>query len=537
MKSDPSAERYSIIRKINSGGMATVFLVEDKKLQRTVALKKLHPHLLEHGETVTRFTNEAKAIAALSHENIIKIYDFGESSNGPYLVMEYIEGITLSELLERHGKIPNSVILEIARQIASGLHCTHSYGIIHRDIKPSNILIRKDGTIIITDFGIAYIAQNQSITMTGSFVGSPHYVSPEQIQGEKVSGKADIYSLGVVLYQCVCGVLPFDADTPHGIINSIINSNPREICTLNRRVLYWLSDLIGQCLQKNPQLRPDSDTLINYIERKACEDSLTISKSTIADFQNSPHQLIEQENTSLFSIYRAKGINDLNAKKLIQGLKNLDQAEQFGELSADDYKKKLIAVKKSKRTPFTRWLYPVIIILVLVTIIAIAIFVKHRHHPVPRNSHDNILSTAFDPQIFIDSTSTVQSELLKSTPDTVTSHVNELPKPPEVAAAVKRSPIDSSKKQQLSQTQMDSTTESLDGCIKILTNPPWVTIYIDGIERGKTPKLNTIILTKGVHSMVLTKEGYQTHIDSINIVPSDTQILRIRLQAKELEGE
>lgn len=537
MKPDPLTERYSIIRKINSGGMATVFLVEDKKLQRTVALKKLHPHLLEHGETVTRFTNEAKAIASLSHENIIKIYDFGESSGGPFLVMEYIEGITLSELLEQHGKIPNSVVLEIARQITSGLQCTHAHGIIHRDIKPSNILIRKDGSIIITDFGIAYIAQNQSITMTGSFVGSPHYISPEQIKGEKVTGKADIYSLGVVLYQCVCGVLPFDADTPHGIINSILNNTPKEMNTLNRRVLFWLSDLIGQCLQKDSQLRPDSDSLMNYVEKKVCEDLIKISKNTIVDFQKSPHQFIDQENASLFSIYRTKGLHDLNAKRLIQGLKNLDQAERFGNLSTEDSKIKHLAVKKSKRSPHSQWLYPVIIILILITIVAVTILVNYTPAPPSPSLLDNTLPVVSDTQSITDSAAAVQHTLSKSMPDTITFSVKELPAPPEAAVQAIHNTIDSTEKHLFNQTQKDSTIAPVDGFLRILTNPPWVTIYIDGIERGKTPKLNTIILKKGIHSMVLTKEGYQTHIDSIDVVPSDTQTLRIRLLSKAHEDK
>ncbi|HEX2959710.1 MAG TPA: serine/threonine-protein kinase [Chitinispirillaceae bacterium] len=530
MKSQPHNERYSIIEKINSGGMATVFLVEDKKLHRTVALKKLHPHLTEHSETVNRFTNEARAIAALSHENIIKIYDFGKSSDGPFIVMEYIEGITLSELLEQHAELPNSIVIEIARQIASGLHCAHSHGIIHRDIKPSNILIRKDGTIIITDFGIAYIAQNQSITMTGTFVGSPHYVSPEQIHGEKVNGQADIYSLGVVLYQCLCGVLPFDADSPHGIINSIINSSPQKVYTLNHKVLYWVSDLIGQCLQKDPQLRPDTDTFIKYLEKKACDDSLTISKSTIVDFQISPYHFVEQENAALFTIYRTKGLNELNTKKLIPGLKNLDQAERFGNLNPEDSKIKHLAVKRSKRVTISPWLYPVIIFLTLIILITFTILVNFQNRSTAPNSSDNIFPTVPAATLHTNFTATVQSELSRIVSDTSLPAVKNVPEPPEVAIPAIHSPIESFANQQTSQVQPDSSSEPSEGFLKILTNPPWVTIYIDGIERGKTPKLNTIILAKGNHTMVLSKEGYKTQTDTVIVVPSDTQLLRIRLQ-------
>ncbi len=183
--------------------MASVFLATDTKLDSQVALKKIHPHLLNQKETIIRFTNEAKAIAQLSHENIIKIFDYGGSDSQPFLVMEYVNGTTLQKILENHNRLPDLVTAEIAFQVASGLLCAHNRGIFHRDIKPANILFSDDGYLRITDFGIAYLVNSESITMTGAFLGSPHYISPEQAEGRKVKGTTDIFSLGIILYQFI----------------------------------------------------------------------------------------------------------------------------------------------------------------------------------------------------------------------------------------------------------------------------------------------------------------------------------------------
>jgi serine/threonine protein kinase len=537
MNHDLLSDRYSIIRKINSGGMATVFLVEDKKLHRTVALKKLHPHLIEHTETVTRFTNEARAIASLSHENIIKIYDFGESSDGPYLVMEYIDGTTLAECLEKNGKIPNLVLIEIARQIAAGLHCAHDHGIIHRDIKPANILIRRDGTIIITDFGIAYIAQSQSITMTGSFVGSPHYVSPEQIQGKTVTGKSDIYSLGIVLYQCLAGVMPFEADTPHAIINSIMSSAPREIHASNPKVLYWFSDLIMQCLLKEPHMRPGPEDLIQYFEKKAGDNSLLITKDSIESFLRSPRESFSLECLELFTLYKTRGIKDLHDKRVIQGLKNLEQAEQFGDLSAEDSKLKCSAIKKNHSITLSTLLPFVLTILILTAIIAIIPRKKKNSHSITQTTTDSSLSI---PSVVLpppeDAIYHMIIDSLIPVPDAVSLAVSIEPKPGHISPPVSINAVDTSPELLIDTMQKNSMTQPSEGFLKILTNPPWVTMYIDGIERGKTPKTKSIALAKGTHTMILSKEGYHTFSDTITINPSDTLTLRIRLQP-ETQGD
>ncbi len=155
-----------------------MFLADDTSLKREVAVKMLHPHLLQNEKTIKRFTNEARTVAALSHENIIKIFDFGGAGLRPFIVMEYVKGITLQELIDRHITLPDIITIEIALQTLSGLICAHEKGIYHRDIKPGNILIDYKGLVKITDFGIAFLVNEESLTLTGSFLGSPHYTSP-----------------------------------------------------------------------------------------------------------------------------------------------------------------------------------------------------------------------------------------------------------------------------------------------------------------------------------------------------------------------
>ena len=193
--------------------MATVYLAEDTFLHRDVAIKKIHPHLLERPEAIKRFNNEAKIIASLSHENIVTVYDYGETDRERYLVMEYIDGHTLVEVIEYYGILPNIVLINILIQVLSGLKAAHSKGIYHRDVKPDNVMIDRNGCAHIMDFGIARTLQPTGLTDTGMLIGTPEYMSPEQAVGEPIDNRTDIYSLGVILFELATGRVPFKGDT------------------------------------------------------------------------------------------------------------------------------------------------------------------------------------------------------------------------------------------------------------------------------------------------------------------------------------
>lgn len=216
MSSKILAGRYDLIEKIGEGGMAVVYKGRDRLLNRFVAIKILKPEFIKDLKFIESFRRESQAAASLSHPNIVNVYDVGKEGNIHYIVMEYIEGKALSDLIREEGALNPRQAVAIAKQIAMALSLAHKNHIIHRDVKPHNILITKDGTAKITDFGIAKAISNATIVgnQTGTIMGSVHYFSPEQARGGYVDEKSDIYSLGIVLYEMLTGKVPFDADNP-----------------------------------------------------------------------------------------------------------------------------------------------------------------------------------------------------------------------------------------------------------------------------------------------------------------------------------
>jgi serine/threonine-protein kinase len=208
------SNRYAIQREIAQGGMAEVYLAHDQLLNRPVALKALFPEYAREPSFVERFRREAQAAANLNHPNIVSIYDWGQEDGTYFIVMEYVEGQSLRELIRAEGPIEPGQAAEITAEIASALGFAHRNGVVHRDVKPGNVLLTQTGTVKVTDFGIARAGASDGLTQTGSVMGTATYFSPEQAQGLPVDGRSDVYALGVVLYEMVTGVAPFTADSP-----------------------------------------------------------------------------------------------------------------------------------------------------------------------------------------------------------------------------------------------------------------------------------------------------------------------------------
>lgn len=210
---DIFAGRYEIEGRLGAGGMSTVYLALDNVLERRVALKILAEHLLEDEAFLTRFRNEARAAAGLTHPNIVQVYDFGEDEGHHFIVMEYVRGHSGAQLLRESGRLPVDEAVRIGCQACEGLGFAHRKGIVHRDVKPGNIMISDDGTVKIADFGIAKAAEQTRITRAGSVLGTAAYISPEQAHGEEATQASDIYSLGVVIYQFLAGRLPYESSS------------------------------------------------------------------------------------------------------------------------------------------------------------------------------------------------------------------------------------------------------------------------------------------------------------------------------------
>jgi serine/threonine-protein kinase len=248
-----SLGRYEILSELGQGAMGVVYKARDPMLDRIVAIKTINLTLPkeELAEYEARFYQEAKAAGGLSHRNIVTIHDIGRSDRVAYMAMEFLEGQELRRLMQARAPIPIARALDIGAQVAEGLQFAHDRQIIHRDIKPANIMVLNEGLVKITDFGIARMRTNEVKTMTGMILGSPKYMSPEQVSGKRADTRSDIFSLGVVIYEMLTGTSPFVADNIHGVMYQTMNFNPPAPRTLNPELPDVLNFIVAKALAKN----------------------------------------------------------------------------------------------------------------------------------------------------------------------------------------------------------------------------------------------------------------------------------------------
>ena len=261
------ADRYEIVSKIGTGGMSDVYKAKDHTLGRFVAIKVLKPEFSEDVNFVTKFRTEAQSAAGLEHPNIVNIYDVGSENGMHYIVMEYVEGITLKTYIEKKGQLTFKEAVSIAIQVGRGIEAAHNKGIIHRDIKPQNIIISTEGKVKVTDFGIA--RATTSNTISSDVMGSVHYASPEQARNGFVDGKSDIYSLGIVMYEMVTGRVPFDGDTTVAVAIQHLQEEIVPPSAYAPNLPISMEKIILKCTQKNPDRRYESMTALLADLRKA----------------------------------------------------------------------------------------------------------------------------------------------------------------------------------------------------------------------------------------------------------------------------
>jgi serine/threonine protein kinase len=260
-------EGYRIVAELGRGGMSTVHKAVQESLERTVAIKEIHPNFSNSPELIARFEREARAIAQLSHPCIVQIYDYIHEGDAHFMVMEYIEGIDLKSVIERRGRLSPEETLAFVVRISAALAYAHSAGIIHRDIKPSNILLTREGQVKVVDFGIARMEEGEELTRTGAFVGTPAYMSPEQILGERLDGRADIFSLGVVMYEALAGEKPFIEDAQASVSARILKAHPPRLRRRAPAVSRQLERIVMRCLEKQRDRRFGSMSELNLAVR------------------------------------------------------------------------------------------------------------------------------------------------------------------------------------------------------------------------------------------------------------------------------
>jgi len=289
--------RYEIQEILGVGGMAVVYKARDNVEDRIVAVKILKDEFVSNEEFIRRFKNESRAIAMLSHQNIVKVYDVSFGDLIQYIVMEYIEGITLKELIERQGSFKWKDAVYFTIQILKALQHAHDKGIVHRDVKPQNIMVLPDGTIKVTDFGIARFARSEQRTITDKAIGSVHYISPEQARGEKTDEKTDIYSVGVMMYEMLTGQLPFQADSAVSVAIMQLQREPQLPTEINGSIPRGLEQITMHAMQKIAEKRYQSAAeMLCDLEEFRKDPSATFSYAYFVD--DSPTKFVGNVRSS-----------------------------------------------------------------------------------------------------------------------------------------------------------------------------------------------------------------------------------------------
>jgi beta-lactam-binding protein with PASTA domain/predicted Ser/Thr protein kinase len=287
--------RYRVLRRLGSGGMADVWLAEDAHLQRQVALKVLHRRFAQDQEFVQRFQREAESAAGLQHPNIVSVFDRGQVEGTYYIAMQYIDGPTLKQLIDR-GLTPEQAVTEI-RQVLEAARFAHRNGVVHRDLKPQNVIVDAEGKAVVTDFGIARAGVSE-ITQTGSVMGTPHYLSPEQAQGFDVTAVSDLYSIGVILYEALTGRVPFEADSAVAVAMKQVSQTPLRPSSINPAVSPALDAVVMRALEKDPGQRfQNADAFIAALDAalKAPASGGTADFAALPPVVAVPEEPVEEE--------------------------------------------------------------------------------------------------------------------------------------------------------------------------------------------------------------------------------------------------
>jgi len=252
------ADRYEVIEELGKGGMGKIYRVEDKKIKEEVALKIILPEIAADKKTIERFSNELKMARKISHKNVCRMYDLNEEGGTHYITMEYVAGEDLKSMIKMTKQLSVGTVIGIAKQVCEGLAEAHRLGVVHRDLKSKNIMIDREGNARVMDFGIARSLKTKGITRAGMMIGTPEYMSPEQVEGQEVDQRSDIYSLGVILFEMVTGRVPFEGETLLSIVMKHKSEKPKDPREINAHVSSDISRVILRCMEKDKEERYQS---------------------------------------------------------------------------------------------------------------------------------------------------------------------------------------------------------------------------------------------------------------------------------------
>jgi serine/threonine protein kinase len=470
---------YTIQKELSRGPITTVFLATQTALERSVLLKILNVQWKGEKDLVERFHREAKICARLKHPNLVNIFDFGTSENSFYLAMEYVEGWNLADFIKKNHPLPIPVILFIFNELLKGIEYAHASGVIHRDIKPANIMIGKEGTVKISDFGLATIADFPALTEMGGTVGTPAYMSPEQAQGKKLDATSDLFSFGITIYEMVVSENPFLGENFADSIQLILNKKQTPLVKKRVDTPDWLSDLIQKLLEKNPQKRVPSaaDVIRQTKSRAEIPDN-----SVLVNFINDPAG------------------------------------------NSSDGGKKILRKTSSKN----RVVYALLSILAAIVIITLLINQSNSSNNSTSNNvafhapEENMVSDSI--QIMNEQTPEIKNQQADTANPSPVEQGPKIQKNSDSVIAMKNDEYP-----EKDPNTVEGTPEIKPGGIFISTYP-WAKIYIDGEYQETTPLKKPLKLDAGAYALRLENPNYKTIEQKITIQPGSIDSANFNLQ-------
>jgi eukaryotic-like serine/threonine-protein kinase len=504
-------DKYEILQKIGDGGMATVYRGRHVTLGRDVAIKVMHPHLSASPRNRQRFAREARAIEHLDHDNILKIFDYsGTDTDDCFIVTEFVDGLTLQALVAEHGALPSEIVAMLGIRLADALTYAHSLGIIHRDLKPENVMIRRDGTVKLMDFGIARFLDEINLTMTGALVGSPAYMSPEQAMERVLDLRSDLFSMGTLLFHLVTGQLPFAGSNPSIILRNIIEGKRPELMDLAPHASARLADLVERTMATDPAGRPASAAEVRAGLVAALEE---------VDIRDGDGPWRLQLWLADHSGYEARLKTHLSAALLARGRQRLAERDHLSALQLfnrllciDEDNTEVLALIQGMHGDATpahrprRWWVGVALLLVVSVVVSALLWPRAPATTLttatPAGDED-LTGPDVEAEVVDDAAPPLVQPAEPTLAVAVAAPVGDTPPEVPFNAPIVRKLVRPSASPNSQDVNLAAVVAapSENAQITVVVPDSWGYIYVDGEMKGRTGKVGAISVTPGVHTL------------------------------------
>lgn len=533
-------DKYEVLQKVGEGGMATVYRGRHTTLGREVAIKVLHPHLSASERNRVRFAREARAIEHLDHEHVLRIYDYsGTDARDCYIVTEFVDGVTLQQLIAQHRKIPGEVVTLIALELADALGYAHDLSIIHRDLKPENVMVRRDGVVKLMDFGIARFLDEVNLTVTGALVGTAAYMSPEQALERVLDSRSDLFSLGTLLFHAITGQLPFSGNNPSIVLRNVIEGNRSDVLDLAPEVSGTLGALVDRLLATEPSERPETCAEVR-LELLSALAEIQLDPSSpewsVRSWVIDPDGYEERLQAHLRNVLLASG------RRCLENSDHLGALRQFNRLLAiDEHNPEVLALVQSMHRDAPRqgnrlWWLAAVGGVAVAGLLTLALW--------PRFP-DPDAGAVSSPTEVVEAPATVEeppesvfeSPAPATVPESSEKGVSTVPVVRRAAESTgaQRQKTRNQIKARIKESPASPTSQpeaAAPGTVSILVDGAWAWISVDGERVGKTGQVGRIELAPGRHSLLVENDYSLPWERSFEVSPGEHRPFEITLKPR-----